>query len=179
MKLKKFKDINKLNLKIANPISNINSLKGFEIITESMVYKIYDIFGRNSLLSMLYQIGVGPGEVIAKRIKEKYNKEEFEIFEALQILMQELKEFYSIQIRDIQEDSQKIKIIIDNYCFLREPIRHRKKLKHGKAFCRVNKGYFEIAFKRLLGNNVKKIEINFLENDDERDVCVEELIFYK
>jgi len=179
IKLKEFEYIKELNLKIENPISNISSLKGFEIITESMVYKIYDIFGRNSLLSMLYQVGAGPGEAIAKRIKEKYNKEEFEIFEALQMLMQELREFYSIQIRDIQEDSQKIKIIIDNYCFLRKPISHREKLKYGKAFCRVNKGYFEIAFKRLLGNKIKKIEINFLENDNERDVCVEELIFYK
>lgn len=85
-----------LNKRIYNPIENIDSLKGFEIISESIVYKILDLFGRNSLLSMLYQIGVGPGEAISKRLKEKYNKYDFEIMEALIILMNELQEFYSI-----------------------------------------------------------------------------------
>lgn len=41
-----------LNERISNPIENINSEKGFEIITESLVYKVYDVFGRNSLLSI-------------------------------------------------------------------------------------------------------------------------------
>lgn len=62
-----------LNKKIFNPKENIDSLKGFEIISESLVYKILDLFGKNSLLSMLYQIGVGPGEAISKRLKVKYN----------------------------------------------------------------------------------------------------------
>ena len=62
--------LNDLNRKIQNDISNINSLKGFEVISESIVYKILDIFGRNSLLSMLYQTGAGPGEKIAKIIHE-------------------------------------------------------------------------------------------------------------
>ena len=143
-----------------------------------MVYKILDVFGRNSLLSILYQIGSGPGEVIANRIKLRYNKEEFGILELIEILMNELKEFYSLRIREIQKSTEKIRIIIENYCFLREPIKNREKLKFGKAFCRINKGYFETAFKILLGNKIKKIEINFLENDEERDFCIEELNFY-
>ena len=143
-----------------------------------MIYKILDVFGRNSLLSILYQIGSGPGEVIANRIKLRYNKEEFGILELIEILMNELKEFYSLRIREIQKSTEKIRIIIENYCFLREPIKNREKLKFGKAFCRINKGYFETAFKILLGNKIKKIEINFLENDEERDFCIEELNFY-
>ena len=170
--------LNDINKNIKNDISNINSLKGFEIISESMVYKILDIFGKNSLLSMLYQIGSGPGEIIAKRIKEKHNKEEFGIFEALEILMTELKEFYSIQIREVQLNSEQTRIVIENFCFLREPMKHREKLQPGKAFCRVNKGYFETAFRKLLGNKVKKIEINFLQDDLEKNMCVEELIFF-
>lgn len=169
-------DINELNNKICNPTENINSLGGFEIIIEALVYKIYDLFGRNSLLSMLYQIGKGPGEAISKRIKEKYNKEKFQIDEALEILMNELKEYYSIQIRDIEYSSGMLKIIIENHCFLRETIKRREKLKFGKAFCRVNKGYFETAFNEL--TNIKKVEINFLENDEEKDICIEELNFY-
>ena len=167
-----------LNERISNPIENINSIKGFEIISESLVYKVYDVFGRNSLLSILYQTGVFPGTIIAERIKKEYNKEEFEIIEALVILMDELKEFYSIQIRDIEQYTDKYRIIIENYCFLRKPISHREKLDYGKAFCRINKGYFETAFQKLLGNKIKKVEINFLENDAEKDVCVEELNFY-
>ena len=167
-----------LNERLQNPIENINSVKGFEIITESLVYKVYDVFGRNSLLSILYQTGVFPGTVIAERIKKEYNKEEFEMMEALVILIDELKEYYSIQVRDIEQYEDRYRIIIENYCFLREPIKHREKLKFGKAFCRINKAYFETAFSILLGSKVKKIEINFLENDPEKDVCVEELNFY-
>jgi hypothetical protein len=167
-----------LNERICNPIENINSVKGFEIITESLVYKVYDVFGRNSLLSILYQIGVFPGTIIAERIKKEYQKEEFEIMEALVILMDELKEFYSIQVRDIEQYEDRYRIIIENHCFLREPIKHREKLEFGKAFCRTNKGYFETAFQLLIGDKIKKIEINYLENDSEKDVCVEELNFY-
>ena len=170
--------LNDLNGSIQNDISNINSLKGFEVISESIVYKILDIFGRNSLLSMLYQTGAGAGEAIARKIKQKYEKNEFEIFEALKILMIELRDFYSMQIREVQEYSDHFKIIIENHCFLRNPYSHRERLKPGKAFCRINKGYFETAFRKLVGDKIKKVEINFLHDDIERDVCVEEIIFY-
>jgi predicted hydrocarbon binding protein len=167
-----------LNKRLANYSANLNSLKGLEIISEAFVYKIYDLCGKNMLLSMLYQIGSGPGEAIAKRIKKKYNKDEFEILEALEILLSELKEFYAIQIREIEQTPQMLRIIIENRCFLREPIKHREKMQFGKAFCRINKGYFEVAFKRLLGKKIKNIEINFIENDDIKDRCVEELKFF-
>ena len=169
---------NELNERISNPIENINSVKGFEIITESLVYKVYDVFGRNSLLSILYQTGAFTGTVIANRIKEENNKEEFEMMEALIILMDELKEFYSIQIRDIERLDDRYRIILENHCFLRKPIKNREKLKFGKAFCRINKGYFETALQSLIGSKYRRIEINFLENDDEKDACVEELNFY-
>jgi len=170
--------LNDLNRSIQNDKSNVDSIKGFEIISESLVYKILDIFGRNSLLSMLYQTGSGAGEAIAKKIKQKYAKNDFAIFEALKILMTELSDFYSMQIREVQEYPDHFKVIIENYCFLRDPYKHREKLKPGKAFCRINKGYFETAFRKLLGDKLKKVEINFLHDDPENDVCVEELIFY-
>ena len=171
-------DKDELNQRIRNPSDKLKSLEGFEIISESLVYKIYDIYGRNTLLSMLYQIGKGPGEIIATRIKKKYQKDHFEILEALEVLLNELKDYYSVQIRSIEELDDKVRIIIENRCFLRETIKHREKLKFGKAFCRINKGYFEEAFELLVGNGIKKIEINFLENDEEKDVCIEELNFY-
>ncbi len=168
-----------INKRIENPMSNINSIKGFEIISESLTDKVYQIFGRNSLLSILYQVGAGPGNQIAKRIKEEYDRSEFEIIECLEILMKELKEFYSIQIREIERNEEKIRIEIENHCFLRDPFKDREKLQFGKVFCRINKGYFETAFKQLLGNHIKKVEINFIKNDPENDVCIEELIFHK
>ena len=171
-------NIEELNKQISNPSLKFKSLEGFEVICESLVYKIYDIYGRNTLLSMLYQIGKGPGEIIANRIKEQYNKDEFEIEEAIEILLNELKDYYSIQVKDIEEHDDKLRMIIENRCFLREPMKDREKLKFGKAFCRINKGYFEEAFKQLIGDKIKNIEINFLNNDEENDTCVEEVNFY-
>jgi len=170
--------LNDINRSIQNDKSNIDSMKGFEVISESIVYKVLDLFGKNSLLSMLYQTGSGAGEAMTKKIKQKYAKNEFSIFEALKILMTELSDFYSMQIREVQTFSDHIKIIIENFCFLRDPYSHRGNLKPGKVFCRINKGYFETAFRKLLGDKIKKIEINFLHDDPENDVCVEEIIFY-
>jgi len=172
-------DIEELNLRLQNDSSKIDSLKGFEIICESLVYKVLDLFGKNALLSILFQIGAGPGTQISQRIKNLFGKDEFEIFEALEILFSELKDYYAIQIKDIMEDHEKIKIVIENHCFLRTPIKNRERLQFGKAFCRVNKGYFETALKKLLGNKIRRIEIKFLYNDEEKDVCVEELNFYR
>jgi hypothetical protein len=58
--------LDEINKDIYNPSSNIDSVSAFEIITEAMVEKVEDIFGKNSLLSILYQVGAGPGEVIAQ-----------------------------------------------------------------------------------------------------------------
>jgi hypothetical protein len=127
---------------------------------------------------MLYQTGSGPGELIANKIKQKYGKNDFGFFEAFKILMLELKNFYSLQIREVQEYQDSFKIIIENYCFLRDPYSHREKLEPGKAFCRINKGYFETAFRKLLGDKLKNVEVNFLHNDVDKNVCVEEIVFY-
>ncbi|MEJ2252024.1 MAG: hypothetical protein P8Y97_20485 [Candidatus Lokiarchaeota archaeon] len=112
------------------------------------------------------------------RIKEKYQREEFEIFEAIKLLMKELSNYYSVQIREVERDDNKVRITIENHCFLRKPIKHRKNLDFGKSFCRINKGYFETAFRYLLRNKIRNVVINYLGNDEFKDVCIEELIFY-
>ncbi len=172
-------EIEKTNEKIRNNGVKLNVLRGYEIIAESLIFKMYDVFGRNALLSLLYQVGTVPGLTIAKRLKEKYKKKVFGILESFQILLGELKEFYSVQITKVEEDEEKIRFIIENKCFLRDSYKIRKKLKPGKAFCRVNKGYFEKALKEMLGETIKSVEINFLDNNVEKDVCEEEIIFYK
>jgi len=172
-------NLDELNEAIQNPVSNLKPLKGLEIISEAFVYIVNDLFGRNSLLSMLYQVGAGPGEIISERLKEKYQKEEFDLLEALKILIVELKDYYSIKYKTFEEDDEKIRFTIENHCFLRDIMKRREKLEPGKAFCRINKGYFEVALKKLIGDKIKRIEINFIENDEINDVCVEELCFYK
>jgi len=168
-----------MNQDLINDLENINSLKGLEIICESLVYKVLDLFGRNALLSILYQIGAGPGDQVSKRLKEIYNKDAFEPLEAFNLLFKELGDYYSIKIRELYEDDEKIKLIIENHCFLRNPIKNRSKLKHGKAFCRVNKGYVETALKKLMGDKISGLDIKFLYNDELKDACIEELVIYK
>jgi len=46
------------------------------------------------------------------------------------------------------------------------------------VFCCINKGYFEVVFRKIIGYKIKKTEIKFLENDAENDVRLEELVFY-
>ena len=67
-------DIDELNEKIKNPPENLNSLKGFEIIAESLVYRMYDLFGRNMLLNALFQTGARAGEIVAKELKKRMRK---------------------------------------------------------------------------------------------------------
>lgn len=172
-------NINDINYDLVNDIENINSLKGLEIICESLVYKVLDLFGKNALLSILYQIGAGPGDQISRRLKEVYNKDSFEPMEAFELLFTELRDYYSIKVRELYEDDEKIKLIIENHCFLRKPIKNRNSLKHGKAFCRVNKGYVETALKKLMGDKILGLDIKFLSNDDSKDACIEELVIYK
>lgn len=171
-------EIERINKEILNETSELKLVDGFEMIAEALVYKIYDLFGRNTLLSMLYQVGAGPGETIAEKIKTDNKKEEFKISEALVVLLKELKSSYCIQVKSIERDDEKIRLVIENHCFIRDAIKKRDKLKPGKAFCRIPKGYFETAFKKLIGSKVKNVDINFLENLKEKDVCLEELVFY-
>ncbi len=172
-------DIDEINKIIHSPKSNVDSLKGFEIISEALVYKIINIFGKNSLLTILYQVGAGPAETISNRLKEKYVGQKFTIIDAFALLVKELNGFYSIKIREIKEDDKIMRIIIENHCFLRQPINNRPKLEHGKTLCRINKGYFEVGLKKLLEDQVSRIELNFVEDDKENDVCIEEIVFTK
>ena len=84
-----------------------------------------------------------------------------------------------IIIEGLSCKNEKIKLIIENHCFLRNPIKNRSKLKHGKAFCRVNKGYVETALKKLMGDKISGLDIKFLYNDELKDACIEEVVFYK
>ncbi len=167
-----------LNLKIENPFSNINSLKGFEIVIENFVESISKLFGKNALLTISYQIGRNTGNILSERLKKKYGKNQFGVLEALEVLMKELNLFFSVQVKEMEHGDGYLKLIVENHCFLREPIKHRPKLKFGHTICRLNKGYFETAFKELLGDRLKSVEISYLDNDSTKNVCIEQLMFH-
>jgi len=178
------KMIEKINNSIKNPRDSFETLKGYEIILEALVYKIYDLFGRNSLLSMTYQIGAGPGEEIAERILKEKNVYKIENpFEAFVILLNENRDYYNVEVLNISEEFvevygkkyKKIIVYIKNKCFFRESLKKRKRLKIGGPLCRINKAYYEVAFKKLTG---LKTEISFIQNDEKNDVCLENVSFF-
>ena len=175
--IKKCEEINK---EIKNPRDAFEALAGFEVVLESFVYKIYDLFGRNALLSMTYQIGSGPGSAIANRIlKEKGIDKMEDPLEALKILLNENRTLYSVQIKSMKLESiddqlDNLVITINNRCFYRESLKKRPRLKIGGPLCRINKAYYETAFKVLTG---LKCEIDFIKNDEEKDFCIETITF--
>ncbi|MHA1341653.1 MAG: hypothetical protein ACTSRZ_17120 [Promethearchaeota archaeon] len=180
-----FKDmIEKLNKAISNPIDTFKTLQGYEIILEALVYKIYDLFGRNALLSMTYQIGAGPGEVIADRLLKEKNVDKIEDpFEAFALLLNENRDYYNVYVLNVSEELtevygkkyKKLTFFIRNKCFFRESLKKRSRLKIGGPLCRINKAYFEVAFKKLTG---LKNEISFVQNDEDNDVCLETVAFF-
>jgi hypothetical protein len=176
--------IEKMNNEIQNPNASFETLTGYEVVLESLVYKIYDVFGRNALLSMMYQIGSGPGQEIAERIlKERNNKIFEDPFEAVATLLNQERKYYEIVVKDIKEEPaefngkkyKKLTITINNRCFFRESLKKRKRLKIGGPLCRINKAYYETAFKLLTG---LKCEIGFLQNDEKLGMCLETVSFW-
>ncbi|MHA1727146.1 MAG: hypothetical protein ACTSWY_00250 [Promethearchaeota archaeon] len=175
------KKIMELNDAIYNPKKTLDSLTGFEIVMESMVYEIYDLFGRNALLSMLYTIGTGTGIELADEIlKERNGKKIDDPLEAMKILLNKSRDYYRVKIQEIKlephnEKFDKLYIIIQNKCFFRDSLKKKEKLKIGGPLCRINKAHFETAAKKLTG---LRTEIDFLKDDKANDLCIETLTVY-
>ena len=176
--------IEKMNKDIQNPNACFETLTGYEVVLESLVYKIYDVFGRNALLSMMYQIGSGPGQEVAEDILKHRNNQKFtDPFEAVTTLLNRQRKFYEVIVKDIKEEPAefngkkftKITITINNRCFFRESLKKRKRLKIGGPLCRINKAYYETALKLLTG---LKCEISFIQNDEKIGMCLETVSFW-
>lgn len=173
------KNIEEINKEIFNPKEKFDTLKGFENVLENMVYQVYDIFGRNALLSMLYTIGKGPGDELAEEILKEQGKSIInDPYEAFTLILKKTEDYYSVKVKDIKienhnQEFDKIVITIQNRCFYRESIQKSDRIKIGKALCRINKGFFESACKKLTGF---KCDIDFIENDEENDACIESLV---
>ncbi|MFX0100279.1 MAG: hypothetical protein ACFFCS_11910 [Candidatus Hodarchaeota archaeon] len=172
-------DIEEINNLIKNEVENVDYLKGMEIVLESFSAKIMDVFGKNTLLSMLYQIGAKTGEIIAKRIKREHKKEIFEPLEAIGIFFKEVKGFFCVEVKNIEEDENYIRIYLKNHCFFRDAMNNRAGLVPGKMLCRINKGYFEFALLNLVKPVYNKVDMSLVENDEANDCCIECLSFKK
>ena len=129
---KKIKELNEL---INNPRDSYEVITGYETVLEAMVYQIYDLFGRNALLSMLYTIGAGPAKEIAEEIlKEKGVDKIEDPFEIMKLLLEKNKDFYSVQIQDIKlepfdDKTDKLIMEIQNECFYRKGLKRKNNLK--------------------------------------------------
>ncbi|MCP4760285.1 MAG: hypothetical protein GY870_00795 [archaeon] len=101
--------------------------------------------------------------------------------EALQIFLNETKEYYSTEILDISKISDedlkydKLEIKMAMSCFYRNSLKKRPKLKIGGPLCRVNKAYFEVGLKKITG---LKCEVNFIENMKKDECCIETVTFF-
>ena len=173
--------IKELNQALMNPRESYEVLTGFETILENLVSRIYDLFGRNALLSMLYTIGSGPGHELANTILEEKRAQKIEDpFEAMKLLLTKSKEFFSVQVQNYKLESydekyEKLIMTINNSCFYRESLNRKKLLKIGGPLCRINKAFFETAWKTLTG---LRCEIDFKENDDANGHCNETITIY-
>jgi hypothetical protein len=170
-----------LNEKIKNPREVFEAKKGYEMVLEALIYNIYSVFGKNALLSTTYQIGAGPGQEIAQKILDEKSvskiKDPLDAFEAL---LNENREFYSVEILDIKQEPHdekynKLVLTIHDRCFYREVCHQRKRLRVGGPLCRINKAYFETALKKLTGF---KVEIAFIKDIPEKDMCLESITFF-
>ena len=171
--------VDQINEFLENELANVNYLKGMEILLESLSNKIVDIFGRNALLSMLYQIGATTGAVVAKRIIEEQGKESFTVIEAFSLLFRSLKSYFKVMVKRIEQDGETVSITFTNHCFLRAAIKDRPDLQAGGRLCRITKGYIESALATLLAGGYQKIDVAFMENDMENDCCLERVVVTK
>lgn len=164
-----------VNAFLENELTQVNYQQGLEILLESLSSKIVDIFGRNALLSMLYQIGATTGSVVAKRIIEEQGKETFTPVEAFSLLFKTVRSYFKVMVKEIKQDEHGMSITFTNHCFLRNIIKDREKLRAGGRLCRITKGYIESAMDTLLKGGDQKVEVGFVENDEDGDCCLEKL----
>ncbi|MBD3353264.1 MAG: hypothetical protein GF364_17420 [Candidatus Lokiarchaeota archaeon] len=176
--------IKQMNEELKNDRKEFETLQGYETILEALVYKIYDLFGKNALLSMTYQIGVGPGEELAANLLEMREGKKFkDPLKALTFVLKRHKEYYNVKILEINEEEVEIKnqkynkIIVkqQNKCFFRNSLKKKSRLRIGGPLCRINKGYYEKVFSEITGY---KCEIGFIRDDKDNDVCIESIVFY-
>jgi predicted hydrocarbon binding protein len=174
-----FMDIAALNAQLQNSNTNVDSIRGIEVVLEAFVKKIIELFGKNALLSAGYQIGAAPGQKIAQRILAARGNAIFtDPIEALVALFSETKTFYNIElikVDNVQKTGPEVLVTMKNYCFLRSIIKSRRGLEMGGPLCRINKGYLETALKLLTG---KRIELNRVGDDAATDQCIETLRFF-
>jgi predicted hydrocarbon binding protein len=170
-------NLDALNARLTVSEANkIDELSGLEILLESIAVKVTDIMGKNTLLSMAYQIGKEPAEHIADRILTSRSGQIFtDPIEAFVVLLENIKNYFHIHIKSITTmEGGKISIQFINHCYFHQAVSKRPKLTVGGPLCRITKGYFEGALAKL---NKWKADLRLVEEVFDKTQCIEEIIF--
>ena len=168
-------EIQAINSELANERKNFCPKEGYERIIHSLVTQIKDLFGKNTVLSMTYQMGRDAGLKIAQTVLEKREMKKFEDpVIALQFLMNLLRDQYAVQIEGIKTnlEENEITITLKNTCFFRELTENYDDIRAGGPICRVSKGYFETALTAIVKPKIK-VFIGFTKEIPEEHCCFE------
>lgn len=173
------RSIAEINARLADQYEHrLDVLGGLEILLEAFTRKVTDLFGRNSLLAMTYQIGADPATKIAQRMLAARHGAQFaDPVEALVAFFEEVADYFHVKVTEVTEDANSgvIRVRFQNECFFRPTIAHREGLDFGGPLCRVNKGYVETALRLLTGWNPELRRTGECFEAD-RECCVEELL---
>ncbi|MEX2681708.1 MAG: hypothetical protein Q6373_008910 [Candidatus Sigynarchaeota archaeon] len=165
------------NARLATPAETpLDELGGLEILVESLSIKVTEILGKNTLLAMAYQIGKEPADKISERLLAARNGALFDHpVEAFVSLMENVKNYFHIQITSIVQDDQgRVIVSFKNKCYFRSAVSHRPGLKIGTALCRITKGYIETAIAKLTS---WKAEVKLIGQDETQAQCIEQVSF--
>ncbi|MCP4762923.1 MAG: hypothetical protein GY870_14185 [archaeon] len=155
---------------------------GLRIFLGSLVSEIEKLYGRPTLNAIIYRIGQKPGEIVSKKILEKYNRTEENPFEvptaAFSFLENSITQLFDEEHIEYKKDESKNRYIIKikNVCPLRQVIMSREDLEFGGTLCQFAIGYFETALKILTGMNV---DYEFYDKETTDDYCMINIIFHE
>ncbi|GAB4321857.1 MAG: hypothetical protein Kow0069_26340 [Promethearchaeota archaeon] len=170
-------NLEEINSKLAAAeLEEIDYYGGLEILLDAFASKITELFGRNSLLAMTYQVGSRPGELIAQRLLNSRGGKLFDDpIEAFVTLFTNVPRFFHVKLKSIEkEENGSVCITFDNECFFRPVILHREALTLGGPLCRVNKGYMEVALQRMTG---WKVTVKRVGASNGSEACEEQVTF--
>jgi hypothetical protein len=151
----------------------------YEEIMEGLVTHVKEVFGRGTVLSIVYQIGSNAGRKSAEALLATRNGVKYEDpVDALVDTMQLEHHKYRLQIAGIEvnQEAKTVLVRLKNQCFLREFLDRSTKIRIGSTLCRVNKGYFEGLFKEIVAD-LRGVDISFQENCVADQTCLESILF--
>jgi hypothetical protein len=167
--------IAKINELLAKEDERFDIVGGYEAILSGLVSQVGDVYGANTAKNFCYQIGIKPGDTIARKILETRGGKLFDDpVDAFVNLLGRLKAYYKVQVKDtVRNADGSFTIKFLNNCYLDLLYNRHPDVTKGGVLCRVTKGYLESALKTLTG---KKVIYESTTTSEAH--CQSELTFY-